>query len=69
VTATRTRDAQIVRLIDGYMTTQLVYVAAKLGVGEVLADGPRTGAEVAEAVGADASALPPRHRSRWRCGV
>jgi hypothetical protein len=48
---------QIAGLIDGYLTTQLVYVAAKLGVAEVLAEGPRTGAEVAEAVGADVSAL------------
>ena len=41
------------RLLDGFLTTQLLYVAAKLGVADVLADGPRTGAEVAEAVGAD----------------
>jgi ubiquinone/menaquinone biosynthesis C-methylase UbiE len=57
VTATRPDEAQIAGLLDGYLTTQLVYVAAKLGVAKALADGPRTGAEVADAVGADASAL------------
>lgn len=45
------------RLLDGFLTTQLQYVAAKLGVADVLADGPRTGAEVAEAVGADPELL------------
>jgi hypothetical protein len=47
----------LARLIDGYLTTQLLYVAAKLGVADVLAEGPRTGREVAEAVGADPDAL------------
>jgi hypothetical protein len=45
------------RLIDGYLTTQLLYVAAKLGVADVLADGPRTGEEVALAVGAEPDVL------------
>ena len=45
------------RLIDGYVMTQLLYVATKLGVAQALADGPRTGAEVAEAVRADPAAL------------
>jgi hypothetical protein len=43
--------------MDGFLTTQLLYVAAKLGVADVLAGGPRTGAEVAEAVGADPDLL------------
>jgi hypothetical protein len=47
----------LARLMDGYLTTQLLYVAAKLGVAEVLADGSRTGAEIAAAVGADADRL------------
>jgi O-methyltransferase domain/Dimerisation domain len=47
----------LARLIDGYLTTQLLYVAAKLGVADVLADGPRTGREVADAVGADPDVL------------
>jgi hypothetical protein len=63
---TRTREAtagaagpqrDLARLIDGYLTTQLLYVAARLGVADVLAGGPRTGREIAEAVGADPDAL------------
>jgi transcription initiation factor TFIIIB Brf1 subunit/transcription initiation factor TFIIB len=43
--------------MDGFLTTQLLYVAAKLGIADVLAGGPRTGAEVAAAVGADPDLL------------
>ena len=45
------------RLADGFLTTQLLYVAARLGVADVLAEGSRTGAEVAAAVGADPDLL------------
>jgi hypothetical protein len=48
---------RLARLMDGYLTTQLLYVAAKLGIADVLADGPRTAEEIAEAVGADAPLL------------
>jgi O-methyltransferase domain/Dimerisation domain len=48
---------QLMRLLDGFVTTQLLYVAAKLGVADVLADGPRSGEEIAAAVGADRDAL------------
>jgi hypothetical protein len=47
----------LARLMDGYLTTQLLYVAARLGVADVLDDGPRTGAEVAAAVGANSDRL------------
>ena len=47
----------LARAMDGFVTTQLLYVAAKLGVADALAAGPRTGAELAEAVGADAGVL------------
>jgi O-methyltransferase domain/Dimerisation domain len=48
---------ELARLIDSYLTTQLLYVAARLGVADVLADGPRTGREIADAVDADPDAL------------
>ena len=48
---------RLARVMDGYITTQLLYVAAKLGIPEVLAAGPRTGGQVAEAVGADPAAV------------
>jgi O-methyltransferase/methyltransferase family protein len=47
----------LARLIDGYLTTQLLYVAARLGVADVLAGGPRTGSEIADVVGADPDVL------------
>lgn len=48
---------RLARLMDGYLTTQLLYVAACLGVTEALAAGPRTADEVADEVGADPGAL------------
>ena len=44
----------LLRLIDGYVVTQLLYVASELGVADAL---PGTGPEVAERVGADAGAM------------
>jgi hypothetical protein len=49
----------LVRLIDGYLVTQRLYVAAALGVADALADGPRSSAELARTVGADPG---PLHR-------
>jgi hypothetical protein len=48
---------RLIRLMDGFVTTQLVYVAARLGIAEILADGPRSGAELADALGVDRQAL------------
>jgi O-methyltransferase domain/Dimerisation domain len=47
----------VARLMDGYLVTQMLYVTAALGVADALADGPRTGVEVADAVGADPTSL------------
>lgn len=47
----------MVRLADGFLTTQLLYVAARLGVADLLAQGPRAGAELAAAVGAEPDLL------------
>lgn len=48
---------QLARLIDGYLVTQLLYVAAVLGIPEALADGPRDADELAAAVGAEGEPL------------
>jgi hypothetical protein len=48
---------QIARLMDGYLITQLLYVAAKLGVADELAGGPRDAESIARAVGAQPEAL------------
>jgi hypothetical protein len=53
----RSPSWQLMRLIDGFVTTQLLYVAAKLGIADHLADGPRSAGELAEVVGADPGAL------------
>jgi hypothetical protein len=49
--------AQVIRLMEGYLATQLVYVAVKLGIPEILAEGARDAAAVADAVGAQVGAL------------
>jgi hypothetical protein len=55
--------------MDGYLTTQLLYVAARLGVGEALAGGPRDAEAVARAVGAQPDALRRVLRSLAAEGV
>jgi hypothetical protein len=45
------------RLIYGFRATQLVAVAAQLGIADALRDEPRKAASIAEAAGVDAAAL------------
>lgn len=52
MTSAPSPGTQLARLLDGYLTTQLICTAARLRVDEALAAGPQTGAEVAAAVGA-----------------
>jgi SAM-dependent methyltransferase len=48
---------QIARLMDGYLVTQLLYVAVKLGVIDALAEAPATATDLAAAIGANPQAL------------
>jgi hypothetical protein len=48
---------ELVELIRGGRVAQSINVAARLGVADQLADGPRTAAEIAELVGAHPRAL------------
>lgn len=48
---------QILQMLSGFQVSQALYVAAKLGIATVLADGPRTVDEIAAAVDADPGAL------------
>jgi SAM-dependent methyltransferase len=41
----------VTRLMDGYLSTQLLYVAAKLRLADLLRDGPRSSAELAALTG------------------
>ena len=43
--------------MDGYLTTQLLYVAAELGIADLLADRPLGGREIASAAGVPAAPL------------
>lgn len=45
------------RLMDGYLSTQLLVIAAELGVADALADGPRSSADLARTLGAEPVAL------------
>jgi hypothetical protein len=40
---------QIMRMVSGYWTSQVLYVAAKLGLADLLEDGPKTAADLASA--------------------
>ena len=45
------------RMITGYWTTQAIYVAAKLGVADLIQGGPRTAEELAAPTGTHAPSL------------
>jgi hypothetical protein len=51
------RRADLRDLLDGYQDTALLYVAAKLGVADLLANGPKTSKELAAMTGAHAPSL------------
>ncbi|HVN81282.1 MAG TPA: methyltransferase dimerization domain-containing protein [Terriglobia bacterium] len=59
----------LIRLATGYMVSQAVYVAAKLGLADLIAAGPYRADELAKEVGADASALRRLLRMLATCGV
>jgi hypothetical protein len=48
---------RLAHLLDGYITTQLLYVAASLGIAELLADGPLSAPQIAATVDADLGML------------
>jgi hypothetical protein len=45
------------QLIQGFQVTQCIYVAAKLGIADLLKDGPRTGEDLAQTTGTRAPSL------------
>jgi hypothetical protein len=48
---------ELMRLINGYQISQVIHVAASLGIADLLKDGPRPSAEIAEATGAHAPSM------------
>src|SRR5215471_2492485 len=45
------------KMIQGFQMTQCIYVAAKLGIADLLKDGPRTSEELAQVTGTHAPSL------------
>src|SRR6185369_4750971 len=62
-------QAQMLDLITSYWASQLVRVAAKFGVADVLARGPMTPAAIAKKVGAHAPSLARVLRALASVGV
>ena len=60
---------ELVRLIDGFRVTQAIHVAVDLGIPDLLADGERTADDLANASGADPSALYRLLRTLASLGV
>jgi hypothetical protein len=50
-------EAVLYQLVNGYRVTQILYVAAKLRIADLLGSGPRTAEELAAATGAHPDAL------------
>ncbi len=50
-------SAELARLVDGFRVSQTLYAAVELGIPDLLADDERSSDDLAEASGADASAL------------
>src|SRR5437867_7203724 len=51
-------SATLLQMITGYWTAQVIYVAAKLGLADLLKDGPRSSDQLAQATGTHAPSLP-----------
>jgi hypothetical protein len=47
----------VARWMDGYLITQLLYVAVKLGIGDALAREPQTATSLAQSLGVETDAL------------
>jgi hypothetical protein len=60
---------ELKRLVNGYQVSQAIYVAATLGIADLLADGPRASDEVARETGADPDALYRLLRALASVGV
>ena len=60
---------KMIQMLAGFQISQALYVAAKLGVADQLIDGPRSVAEIAEAIGADPSPLGRLLRTLASLGV
>jgi hypothetical protein len=61
--------AQLIQMGTGFIVSRVVYVAAKLGLADLLADGPRTAAELAATTGSHERSLHRLMRTLSSLGV
>src|SRR5579862_3137772 len=59
----------VFRLATAYWASQALYVAAKLGVADVLSEGPKSHDEIASATGANSKSLARLTRALVPLGV
>ena len=64
-----TPNAALRQLIEGYRVSQMIFVAAELGIADLLADGPRHCVEIASATRTDAPTLFRLMRALASAGV
>ncbi len=57
------------KMIQGYRNSQLIYLAAKLGIADLLATGPKSIGEIVSSSGAHAQALHRIMRGFVLCGL
>lgn len=57
------------QMLTGFWASQMIYVAARLGIADLLAAGPRTAADLAQASGAHAESLYRMLRALAGLGV
>jgi len=60
---------QLDRMITGYWISQAIYAAARFGIADLLKEGPRTAADLAETTSTDAGALYRLLRALASVGV
>lgn len=60
---------QLAQMLVGYWVSQALYVAAKLGLADLVKSGPRTAADLAQATGTHAAALHRLLRGLASVGV
>jgi hypothetical protein len=59
----------VFRMATAYWASQAIYVAAKIGVADVLSEGPRSCSEIADATGTNSSSLARLTRALVALGV
>ena len=67
--AERSPHEQMTTLMSGYWHTQAIYVATKLGVADLLREGPRTAGELVAATGTNPRVLNRLLRALTSLGI